>query len=609
MTDKEQHADPDPEPWPAGMISSRALRGYVERGEITTVRLAVPDMQGRPKGKILSAPVFVDRMDSQAEMCAYVLATDINMTPLDGFALTGWEQGYGDLGVKADPVGIRLLPHQPGTAFVMGDAFRHNGTPVEVAPRYMLRTQLERLADFGYHVALGTEAEFVLHQGTPEDAHRAGYHGLRPAWPHNLDYALGHPPQATDFFHHLHDVLHEADIPVEAIKTTSARPRQRSPGTAPKSPTSSGSTGSGGPDVGPRQASRARRPRHPLSPAWAPVPLLEPPTRQSAPSHLQSSEDTLNGAIDKYGEPVVTAITGNLEHDGGADELGKPPARWRDWHELIGDHHPDILLRQEMTYSRAEGHHRLHAAERLLGMRGFLGAQGSGRNGTGLFVRPEVFDVRQQFEHPRLWRTPPTDIIGSLREVPDVRIVMASWHLAFNSPCGREREADEILALADKINRGAAFIGGGDCNEYPHPAGEVVPPIDWTGDAITDRFHMMHRTNQGSDGGRVGCTYVDEALLGVGLHDPARYAAHDLLAQKDALRPTAGHAKPDQGGDRRIDRVYVDSWLINAVISVYVIDTSGLSDHHAVAVVFSRAAMSEALRRRMPARAPHDLAA
>ncbi|MFJ1874216.1 glutamine synthetase family protein [Streptomyces chartreusis] len=220
MPDEEQHTGP--ESWPTGLVSPRELKAQVDRGEISRVRLAVPDMQGRPKGKILSAPVFVDKMNSQAEVCAYVLATDINMTPLDGFALTGWQQGYGDLKVKADPAGIRLLPHQPGTALVMGDAFHHDGTPIDVAPRYILRTQLERLADLGYHVALGTEVEFLLHKGTADDVHQAGYHDLRPAWPHNLDYALSHPPQATDFFNHLHDVLKEASIPVEAIKTEGA---------------------------------------------------------------------------------------------------------------------------------------------------------------------------------------------------------------------------------------------------------------------------------------------------------------------------------------------------------------------------------------------------
>ncbi|WP_079195765.1 glutamine synthetase family protein [Streptomyces acidiscabies] len=194
----------------------------VRSGEISRVFLAVPDMQGRLKGKILDAPIFVERMRSEAQMCAYILATDLDMTPLGDFDLTGWAQGYGDLGVKRDPRSLRMLPHQAGTALVIGDAFHHDGTPVEVAPRHMLRTQLERLSDLGYHVALLVESEFLLLAGTPEDARDAGYRDLRPAWPHNLDYALGHPPKTAGFFRDLHDALQRASIPVEAIKTEGA---------------------------------------------------------------------------------------------------------------------------------------------------------------------------------------------------------------------------------------------------------------------------------------------------------------------------------------------------------------------------------------------------
>ncbi|MEU7723108.1 glutamine synthetase family protein [Streptomyces tibetensis] len=209
-------------PRPTGAVTLGTFKESVQSGQITAVRLAVPDMQGRPKGKIFTAPVFVDRMNSEAEMCAYVLATDVDMTPLDGFALTGWEQGYGDIGVKADPSSIRLLPHQPGTALIMGDVFQHDGRPVEVAPRHMLRTQLERLDDLGYHVALGTEVEFVLYQGTDQEAHRSAYRGLRPAWSGDLDYALSHPPEVADLLQHLQDALREAGVPVEAIKTEGA---------------------------------------------------------------------------------------------------------------------------------------------------------------------------------------------------------------------------------------------------------------------------------------------------------------------------------------------------------------------------------------------------
>lgn len=190
--------------------------------EVSRIQLAVPDMQGRPKGKIFNADVFTERMKSQAEMCAYVLATDTDMTPLDGFDLTGWEQGYGDVLVKGDPDSIRLLPHLPGTAIMIGDAYHHDGTVVEVAPRYMLRHQLERLADLGFQADVGVESEFLLAAGTPEKIRRNGYRNLRPAWPHNLDYALGHPPRLANFFHDLDDDLRSAGIPVEAFKTEGA---------------------------------------------------------------------------------------------------------------------------------------------------------------------------------------------------------------------------------------------------------------------------------------------------------------------------------------------------------------------------------------------------
>ncbi|WP_217561570.1 endonuclease/exonuclease/phosphatase family protein [Streptomyces sp. GbtcB6] len=311
---------------------------------------------------------------------------------------------------------------------------------------------------------------------------------------------------------------------------------------------------------------------------------------------------------DQYGEPVVRVITFNLEHDGGPDKGGQPPQRWQDAHELLRDRRPDILLRQEMTYSRAEGGRRLHAAERALGMRGFLGAPGSGRNGTGLFVRPTTFEVHQQFDDNRIWRTPPTNTIVRLPEAPDRNIVLASWHAAFNSPRGREREAEEISALADKMKQGSAFIGGGDCNEYPHPAGETVPPIDWTSPDVTDYAHVVHRTNPGPNGSRISCTYLDETLLRCGLHDPARYAA-DSLGQGSALQATAGHAAKGQGGGRRIDRLYLDPWTITAVLDVSVIDTTGISDHHAVEVVLSYRGLVEALRRTVDPRPPHVVAA
>lgn len=296
-------------------------------------------------------------------------------------------------------------------------------------------------------------------------------------------------------------------------------------------------------------------------------------------------------------ERVVRIITFNLEVDGGPDESGKEPERWRAAHSLLAPLAPDLLLRQEMTYSHLNGNARLHSAERALGMRGFLSPNSAGNNSTGLFIRPSTFQVIAQFEHLQIWRTPPTNIIAWLSGAPGRDIVMCSWHASFNSPRGREREAEELSALADKMKQGKSFIGGGDNNEYPLPDGEKVKPIDWTRDEITDRPHMIHRTNRKADGTRIGCTYIDQTLLGCGLHDPARYAYHDLK-QDGALDATAGHAAEGQGGIPRIDRIYLDPRLVKAVSEVRVIDTTGISDHHAVLVDLSYAKAVEALNGR-----------
>lgn len=141
----------------------------------------------------------------------------------------------------------------------------------------------------------------------------------------------------------------------------------------------------------------------------------------------------------------------------------------------------------------------------------------------------------------------------------------------------------------------------------PVPIGETVPPIDWASKEITDRPHMRHRTNRGPDGSRVSCTYLDETLLDCGLHDPARYARHEL-GQEHALDPTAGHAAEGQGGGQRIDRIYLDPWLIQAVLEVRVLDTTGISDHHGVVVDLSHAKAVEALHRRLEPLSPMALA-
>src|ERR1700680_1765125 len=93
------------------------LKAEVDSGEIDTVRLALTDMQGRLQGKRLTAGHFLQEVaEHGAEGCNYLLAVDVDMTPVEGFAMASWERGYGDFVMRPDLGTLRLIPWQEGTA-------------------------------------------------------------------------------------------------------------------------------------------------------------------------------------------------------------------------------------------------------------------------------------------------------------------------------------------------------------------------------------------------------------------------------------------------------------------------------------------------------------
>ncbi|MFD7709190.1 glutamine synthetase family protein [Streptomyces sp. NPDC059786] len=198
------------------------LASLVRQGAIDTVALAVVDLYGRPKGKRLNAAPFLERLPAGAEMCDYVLATDYAMTPLPGFDLAGWHNGFGDLRIVPELHTIRRLIYDPGTVMVFGTALHHDGQPVDVAPRQMLQRQIDRLAKHGHQARIGVESEAFFFKGSPERVRSRGFQQLAPVFPHNADYALDHSPALVEFFDEIRSAVRRAGARVEAIKTEGA---------------------------------------------------------------------------------------------------------------------------------------------------------------------------------------------------------------------------------------------------------------------------------------------------------------------------------------------------------------------------------------------------
>ncbi|MBM0236798.1 glutamine synthetase [Micromonospora sp. ATA32] len=168
------------------------LRVAIRGGEIDTVVLALADMQGRLQGKRFHAPYFLDQVvEHGSEGCSYLLAVDVDMNTVDGYAMSSWERGYGDFAMVPDLDTLRRVPWQPGTAMLLADLAWLDGTgAVTASPRQILRRQLDRLAEHGLTAYAGTELEFVLFRDSYEDAWQRGYRELTPANQYNVDYSL-----------------------------------------------------------------------------------------------------------------------------------------------------------------------------------------------------------------------------------------------------------------------------------------------------------------------------------------------------------------------------------------------------------------------------------
>ncbi|MFH7335318.1 glutamine synthetase family protein [Streptomyces sp. KHY 26] len=195
------------------------LHALVASGEIDTVVLAFPDMQGRLQGKRFAARFFLDEvLEHGTEGCNYLLAVDTEMNTVDGYAMSSWERGYGDFAMRPDLATLRRIPWHPGTALLVADLAWDDGTPVVAAPRQILRRQLDRLAELGYTAQVGTELEFIVFKDSYEQAWDAGYRGLTPANQYNIDYSILGTGRIEPLLRRLRNDMAGAGLTVESAK-------------------------------------------------------------------------------------------------------------------------------------------------------------------------------------------------------------------------------------------------------------------------------------------------------------------------------------------------------------------------------------------------------
>ncbi|MFC8447559.1 glutamine synthetase family protein [Kitasatospora sp. NPDC057223] len=200
-------------------LTPEQLQLSVADGSVDTVVLAMTDMQGRLQGKRIAADFFLsDVLANAAEGCGYLLAVDIDMNTVDGYEISSWESGYGDLVLTPDLSTLRTVPWHPATVMVQCDVTHHDGRPVSVSPRQILRRQLERLAAHGWSAHVGTELEFIVFRDSYEAAWDADYHRLTPVNQYNVDYSILGTSRVEPLLRRLRNEMAGAGLVVESAK-------------------------------------------------------------------------------------------------------------------------------------------------------------------------------------------------------------------------------------------------------------------------------------------------------------------------------------------------------------------------------------------------------
>ncbi len=196
------------------------VRADVADGTVDTVIVAFTDMQGRLQGKRMHGAFFLEHvLEAGTEGCNYLLAVDVDMNTVAGFAMSSWERGYGDLFFAMDLGTLRRTPAHPGSVTIQSDLTWLDGSgEVVQSPRTVLKSQVAAAADAGWAAFAGTELEFMLFEDSYESAWDRRYQGLTGANRYNVDYSILGGSRVEPVLREIRNEMYRAGMTVESAK-------------------------------------------------------------------------------------------------------------------------------------------------------------------------------------------------------------------------------------------------------------------------------------------------------------------------------------------------------------------------------------------------------
>ncbi len=203
-----------------GKLTREQLAGLVQNGEIETILLVFTDHYGRFMGKRFDAEFFVEKnMQHGGHACNYLLTVDMEMEPVQGYDYSNWQTGYGDFQMLPDYNTLRLLTWLEKSAMIICDVVdESSGEIVSVAPRSILKNQIETLAKSNFSAKASTELEYFLFQDSYKKLASEGYANPTPVGWYIEDYHMLQGTREEAFNAAARKHLKQSGVPVETSK-------------------------------------------------------------------------------------------------------------------------------------------------------------------------------------------------------------------------------------------------------------------------------------------------------------------------------------------------------------------------------------------------------
>ncbi len=199
--------------------SARQVVEEIGKDPLGKVKLAITDIDGILRGKVIHRDKFLSIADSGFGFCNVVFGWDSSDICYDNTTYTGWHTGYPDALAAIDPATFRRVPWDNDIPFFLADFKNERNEPLEVCPRSLLKKIRDDALRLGFAAVFSEEFEWFNFRETPQELHERDFHEPRPITPGMFGYSLLRASKNSAYFNDLFDLLGKFGVPLEGLHT------------------------------------------------------------------------------------------------------------------------------------------------------------------------------------------------------------------------------------------------------------------------------------------------------------------------------------------------------------------------------------------------------